>query len=187
MTLNILQHFKFSQILTGENSLRSDERGSFRRLLDEKMVNEFLILTDQEIFHTVQSNFSTNLSPGTWRGFHAQVSPQSETKIVTCVSGCVLDVFVDIRPDSSTYLHHGTVELDSKKGNFVIIPKGFAHGYLTLQPNSSVVYFVDTNYDPASEIGFNVFDPTFDFSFRDRIISISEKDRNWPFLLGEAP
>jgi len=176
------QDIKFPDVTYGSFSLKSDERGGFRRLIDEKLINDFLELNKLSSFHMVQSNFSTNSKSGTWRGLHAQHAPNSETKFVTCVSGSILDVFLDFRKDSATFLQIGSIRLDSSKGDFVIIPKGFAHGYLTLLPESSVVYFVDAAYDAKSEFGINILDPQLSVSFRDQIRVISDKDKAWPIL-----
>lgn len=183
MSKNLLKrHSSLPEVLLGINSPIFDDRGTFRRLFDKKDIECALSEFGEGSFQTIQSNLSTNLKSGTWRGLHTQVSSSAETKVVTCIQGSVLDFFVDMRRNSPNYLKLGSCSLNALVGEYVVIPKGFAHGYLTLEDNSSIVYFVDTPYSIKDEIGFNIFDPAFNFPFKDKIVSISDKDKNWPFL-----
>ena len=167
------------EVLIGQQKPMIDERGIFRRLIDFQEIRDSYNLDSYQV---IQSNFSQNFETGTWRGLHAQKEPHAETKIVCCITGSVLDVSVDVRKSSSTYLKHTKITLDSQAGNFVIVPKGFAHGYLTLETNSSVVYFVDEAYSREFEIGFHVDDPALNLEISHLINIISPKDSAWPKL-----
>jgi dTDP-4-dehydrorhamnose 3,5-epimerase len=180
--LSVVRHELFPEVLTGCNALKIDERGAFRRLIDLDAVNFALAKFGEDPFQALQSNFSSNLKSGTWRGLHAQIAPFAETKVVTCVRGSVLDFFADMRPDSPNYLKLGHQPLTSNQGEFVVIPKGFAHGYLTLEEDSAVVYFVDAAYSSQHEVGFNILDPVLKFESGHKITAISEKDQQWPSI-----
>ncbi len=167
------------EILVGQQNPLIDERGIFRRLIDFQEIRRN---NNLDSYQVIQSNFSQNIEIGTWRGLHAQKEPYAETKIVCCITGSVLDVIVDVRISSPTYLKHTKIKLDSQVGNFVIIPKGYAHGYLTLEVNSSVAYFVDQAYSKEYEIGFHVNDPRLNLEISHLINVISPKDSAWPKL-----
>ena len=167
------------EILVGQQKPMIDDRGIFRRLIDFQEIRNGNNLNSYQV---IQSNFSQNFETGTWRGLHAQKEPHAETKIVCCITGSVLDVIVDVRKSSSTYLKHTKIKLDSQEGNFVIIPKGYAHGYLTLETNSSVAYFVDQAYYEEFEIGFHVNDPALNLEISHLVNVISLKDSVWPKL-----
>ena len=177
---NLTPDDQLPDILIGKNAVVTDHRGSFRRLLDVDQIN--LESFGFEKFKMCQANCSTNLKKGTWRGFHAQKEPYSETKIVICTVGKILDFALDIRTTSPTYGYATSKILSSENGMFLIIPKGFAHGYLTLEDNSSVTYFVDEKYNPAYEMGVNVFDKSLNLNISHLIKDLSEKDRGWPDL-----
>lgn len=174
-SLELKNHSIFPEVLIGVNIVREDSRGQFRRLLAIENLPEF------DFKHC---NYSSNVKSGTWRGLHMQEYPHSETKIVTCISGRIIDVIVDMRPTSANYRKHIKVNLTEFNGNFVIIPKGFAHGYLTLVDNTKVIYFVDVAYSPEFEVGFNVNDPLLSIDIKNSVTTISDKDSNWPMLSG---
>ncbi len=180
--LSVVRHELFPEVLIGFNLPRIDERGAFRRLIDFDLVNIALTKFGEEPFQALPSNFSSNLKSGTWRGLHAQIAPHAETKVVTCVQGSVIDFFSDMRPESPNYLKLGQHSLTTNHGEFIVIPKGFAHGYLTLEENSAVVYFVDAAYSSEHEVGFNILDPIFKFEWGDKISAISYKDQQWPSI-----
>lgn len=99
----------------------------------------------------VQSNISTNSNPYTFRGMHIQSDPKQQSKLVSAIQGRIVDIVIDLRKDSETYK-----KLDSfilEEGDSIYVPKGYAHGFLTLTPNALVNYLVDEEYSPENEIG----------------------------------
>ena len=133
----------------------------------------------------VQSNISYNEKKWTLRGLHSQVFPDSEDKLVVCARGRIIDVCVDVNPDSLTYKSYVSAELSEDNKKSLYIPKGCAHGYLTLEDDSQIIYYTTHNYVPESEKGYRFDDPQFgiDWGISDfsRLI-ISEKDRNHKLL-----
>jgi dTDP-4-dehydrorhamnose 3,5-epimerase len=130
----------------------------------------------------VQENQSYNRRHGIIRGMHFQKPPHAETKLVRVVVGAVLDVFVDLRRDSATFGHWDAVELSAENHRILYIPKGFAHGYCTLTPESLVLYKVDEVYSPAAEGGIRWDDPALSIPWPVQSPLLSDKDRSWPEL-----
>lgn len=120
-----------------------DERGFFARTFCKKEFDVYGI-----DFNCVQCNTSSNKLRGTLRGMHLQRVPHEEAKLVRCIRGCVYDVIVDLRKDSPSYLQWDAFELSESNGRAFFIPKGFAHGYQTLEDDSEVFYQVDEFYHP---------------------------------------
>ncbi len=113
---------------------------------------------------------------------HFQFPPAAETKYVRCVRGAVLDIVVDLRPESPTYLRHVTVELSAKNQRGIYIPERFAHGYQTLEDDTDTVYLVGEFYTPGVEGGLRHDDPILGLKWPLPVEVISEKDRNWKLL-----
>jgi dTDP-4-dehydrorhamnose 3,5-epimerase len=183
MTFNPNSFFKIKEVdgaFFGQNRIHKDNRGTFRRAFDFEDISNFLEFDGFRRFNPVNTNLASNLISGTWRGLHMQKHPYSENKIVTVVEGSILDIFVDLRENSDTFLNLFEIELSASEGNFVYIPKGCAHGYLTLESNTTVMYVVDEPHSPESEVGFCVKDPSFGISFRHDISIMSDKDSIWP-------
>jgi|LakMenEpi03Aug12_release.lakeMendotaPanAssembly.Ray.scaffolds.fasta_scaffold767130_2 dTDP-4-dehydrorhamnose 3,5-epimerase len=164
----------------GRYPIYTDLRGSFRRALDFNEISALLNSMGEPAFEAVNTNIAFNASPGTWRGLHIQKRPFTENKIVVVVDGSILDVIVDMRKESPTYLQSFQVELSAHQGNFVFIPKGCAHGYLTLESNTHVMYTVDAPYSSESELGFCINDPDLGINLEKDIILMSKKDASWP-------
>ena len=155
-----------------------DERGFFARAWCSQELEEHGL--DHQI---VQANVSMNANAGTVRGMHFQVSPYEETKFVRCTSGRLYDVIVDIRPDSSTYLQWLSVELSADNHRTLYIPRGFAHGFQTLEDDTEVFYLHTEYYHPQAASGFRWDDPRIGIDWPIAAPSmISEKDQNWPLL-----
>lgn len=135
---------------------RRDERGFFARSFCQK---EFAA----QGLHTefLQSNLSFNHEAGTLRGMHWQDEPHAEVKVVRCTRGVIFDVAVDLRRDSPTYLKWHGVELSAENGRALYIPRGCAHGYLTLVPGAEIHYLVSTFYAPTHDRGARHDDPAF--------------------------
>src|SRR5690606_1245417 len=117
---------------------------------------------------------------GTLRGMHFQRAPHAEDKLVRCARGAIWDAIVDLRPDSPTYCRWIGVELSEANGRMLLVPKGFAHGFVTLADDVVVTYQVSESYTPASEAGARHDDPAFGIEWPVEVRSMSDKDRNWP-------
>ena len=157
--------------------LVNDKRGYFYRTYCE---NNYSEINFKGKF--VQQNISVNYTKGTFRGLHFQKLPFDEEKLVRCVVGSVLDIVVDLRKNSSTYLKHFKIELSSENCLGLFIPKGFAHGFQTLEDNSVMLYnhsqFYNANYDS----GINYKDPLLNIKLKKKISEISDKDNNIDFI-----
>jgi len=152
-----------------------DSRGIFERLFCK---NEFRqIGFDREIVHI---NRSWTRRRGTVRGMHFQNPPMEEVKIVFCLKGGVFDVAVDIRRSSPTYLNWHSELLYADQGNMLVIPEGFAHGFQTLEPDSTVMYFITQYHSREDQRGFRFDDPLVGIRWPLAVAEISEKDRQWP-------
>ena len=132
-----------------------------------------------------QGNISFNHQAGTLRGFHYQVDPNAEAKLVRCSRGAIYDVIVDLRPESPTYLRHFGAELTEDNRTALYVPRHFAHAYLTLAEGAEVFYQVTTAYAPGYERGLRWDDPDLGVEWPVEVTTISEKDAAWP-LLSEA-
>lgn len=155
---------------------RGDERGYFARTWCRDEFAEHGLSTD-----FVQANTSFSPRQGTLRGLHYQVAPHGEDKLVRCIRGAIFDVFVDLRPDSPTYLQWGSVELTEASKTLVYVPKGCGHGFQTLRPNALVTYSVTGVYAPQAERGVRWDDPAIGVEWPAAPSrTISDKDRSWP-------
>jgi dTDP-4-dehydrorhamnose 3,5-epimerase len=154
-----------------------DTRGFFARLFCQK---EFEAHGLKPL--VVQANIGANRMRGTVRGMHFQFPPAAETKYVRCVRGAVLDVIVDLRPESPTYLRHVAVELSAGNQRGIYIPGRFAHGYQTLEDNTDTIYMVGEFYTPGVEGGLRHDDPVLGLEWPLPVEVISEKDTNWSLL-----
>jgi len=152
-----------------------DERGFFARTF---CVNEF---AEEGIdFNPVQRNLSYNKFKHTLRGMHYQESPYEEAKLVSCVRGSMYDVIIDIREDSTTLDKWIGVELTASNRKMLFVPKGFAHGFLTLEDDTEVSYLMSDFYKPGVGRGIKWDDPYFNIKWPAEVSVISDKDRNWP-------
>jgi dTDP-4-dehydrorhamnose 3,5-epimerase len=131
----------------------------------------------------VQDNHSFSEKKGTLRGLHFQNEPMAQTKLVRCTRGALLDVAVDLRPDSPTYKQWFSVELSAENKKQLLIPKGFAHGFLTLTDDVEIQYKTDEFYSKEHDCSIRYDDPEIgiDWGFSGDVI-LSEKDVNAPFL-----
>jgi dTDP-4-dehydrorhamnose 3,5-epimerase len=154
-----------------------DDRGYFARAFCRREFEAHGIVDDM-----VQCNASFNNEQGTLRGLHFQSEPASESKLIRCVQGALYDVIVDIRPESPTYLQYFGVELSADNLKMVYVPRNFAHGFLTLKPDTAAYYLVGEYYTPECEQGLRYDDPALDIDWPAPIRTISDKDRDWPLL-----
>jgi len=132
----------------------------------------------------VQDNHVLSAARGVLRGLHFQLAPSAQGKLIRCTKGAILDVAVDIRRGSPTFGRHVAVELSADNWRQVWVPPGFAHGYVTLEPDCEVIYKVTSYYDPASERGLAWDDPALGIDWRVPVdqLTISPKDRVNPIL-----
>jgi dTDP-4-dehydrorhamnose 3,5-epimerase len=152
---------------------REDERGFFARLF---CINEFD--QNQADRNIVQINNSLSRDKGTLRGIHYQLSPKSETKIVRCIKGSLWDVIVDLRPDSPSFLQWFGETLSAENRRMMFVPKGFGHGFITLEPDTEAIYLVTEFYSPEHERGLRWNDPNIGIEWPIEPVIISEKDKN---------
>lgn len=174
--MNIIKT-EIDDILILEPRVFGDHRGWFTETYSKTKFQELGI--DIEF---VQDNHSMSVQKGTLRGLHFQTNPKAQTKLVRCTKGRILDVAVDLRKGSSTYKQWLGVELSEENKKQLLIPKGFAHGFLTLTDNVEVQYKVDEYYDPECDRSIRFDDPEIgvDWGIEDPILS--EKDLKAPLL-----
>jgi len=156
----------------------SDERGLFARTWCKK---EFESHGLESVL--VQCSISFNKKKGTLRGMHYQAAPFEETKLVRCTQGAIYDVVLDLRSESPTFKQWFAVTLEAARRNAVYVPKGCAHGFLTLADDVEVFYQMTEFYNAASSRGVRWNDPAFGISWPGNIEVISERDRTYPDLL----
>jgi dTDP-4-dehydrorhamnose 3,5-epimerase len=132
-------------------------------------------------FHIAQWNVSFNKTQGTLRGMHYQLPPYEEIKLVQCVRGAVVDVVIDLRPDSPTFCQWISANLMPENQSQMFVPPGCAHGYLTLDDNVEVMYLVSEFYHPECARGVRWDDPRFqiDWPIQDNLI-INDRDAKYP-------
>lgn len=156
---------------------REDNRGFFARMFCQK---EFLARGLKPVI--AQANIASSLKRGTLRGMHFQYPPAAETKYVRCTRGAILDIIVDLRPESPTFLDHIAVELSADNQRGLYVPERFAHGYITLEDNTDTSYMVGEYYTPGVEGGLMYDDPRLGLRWPIPVQCISEKDAKWNLL-----
>ena len=125
-----------------------------------------------------QMNHSFTKAKGSIRGMHFQYPPHGEVKLVRCIAGAVLDVIVDIRQGSSTFLQHFATELSASNKQLLYIPQGFAHGFQTLTHDCELLYQHSTIYQPGAEGGLRYNDEAINIQWPEQLTIISERDRS---------
>jgi dTDP-4-dehydrorhamnose 3,5-epimerase len=152
-----------------------DERGFFARAFCRK---EFAAIGADVVI--AQVNVASNRRKGTVRGMHFQYPPAQESKLVRCTRGVMLDVIVDLRPESATFLEHVAVELSEDNRRALFVPERCAHGYQTLCDATDMLYATSEFYTPAAEGGLAYDDPRLAIAWPLPISLVSERDRGWP-------
>jgi len=165
--LSINGAFEFSSVS------REDTRGQFARHFSSDMVET------EMSFCVAQANVSRTTHKHTFRGMHFQIPPFAESKLVSCLSGEVIDIIVDLRPDSPTYLQSESVILSEERGNSMFVPIGVANGYLTLDRDALVHYYSSAKYSPSHERGFRYDDSLVSIRLPSPPFLVSDKDRSW--------
>jgi dTDP-4-dehydrorhamnose 3,5-epimerase len=156
---------------------RVDRRGFFARAFCQR---EFAEHGLEPVI--AQANIAFNEKKGTLRGMHFQFPPAAETKFVRCTRGAILDIIVDLRPESPTYLHHVAVELTADNHLGIYVPQRFAHGYQVLEDATETSYQVGEFYAPTLEGGLLYSDPRLGLTWPLPVAEISPKDDAWPLL-----
>ena len=162
-------------VFTIELERRGDERGWFARFFCER---EFAGQGLETRY--IQINNSLSAIRGTLRGMHLQLPPSGEVKVVRCVQGALYDVALDLRPDSPTFGRSFGAELSAENRRMMYVPRGCAHGFLTLAPDTEALYLVSALYDPQRERGVRFNDPRFAIEWPSDPVVVSDKDRQWP-------
>jgi dTDP-4-dehydrorhamnose 3,5-epimerase len=157
----------------------TDERGAFARL---QCPEEFAAAGHP--FVPAQTSLSRNPHIHTLRGLHYQPAPYAEVKLVRCVRGRIFDVAADLRPDSPTYRRWGAAELSADNGRALLVPEGVAHGFLTLEPHTDVIYQIAPAYQPGHEAGVRWDDPAFAIDWPTPPRTISPRDAGYPDYRG---
>jgi dTDP-4-dehydrorhamnose 3,5-epimerase len=162
-----------------ESPVRRDDRGLFREWFKSVDIKNAI----GRDFEIEQANISLS-SAGTLRGIHYSIAPRGQAKWITCVSGSIKDVIVDVRPDSKSFGQWIDVELSGDSGKAVLISEGLGHAFLALEDISAVAYLVSTSFSPTDEFEINPLDEkigiNWGMSLRD--LKISDKDKNAPTL-----
>jgi dTDP-4-dehydrorhamnose 3,5-epimerase len=156
---------------------REDSRGYFARTFCQREFAEHGLQTT-----ITQANVAFSRDKGTLRGMHFQFPPKAETKLVRATRGAVIDIIVDLRPESPTYLEHVSVELTEHNGRALYVPERFGHGYQTLVDDTETSYQVGEFYAPEIEGGLLHDDPRLGLSWPLPVTTMSEKDQNWALL-----
>ena len=157
--------------------LKTDERGLFCRVFCVDELRK--VGVDARV---CQASTAYNRRHGTLRGMHYQHSPHEEAKVVRCTRGAIFDVAVDLRPASPTYRKWHAVELTAENRVSFYLPKGIAHGLLTLTDDTEVSYLISDPYVPAAANGVRWDDPAVGVKWPFSPVVISERDMTWPLL-----
>nr|WP_299242814.1 dTDP-4-dehydrorhamnose 3,5-epimerase [uncultured Halomonas sp.] len=156
---------------------RGDQRGFFARTMCKEEFARYGLLND-----FVQQNTSFSAQKGTLRGLHYQMQPHGEAKLVRCLRGAIIDIIVDVRADSPTFLQHQQFELTDSNRSQLYVPPGFAHGFQTLGDDVEVSYLVSAAYSPQAERGLRYNDERLQIDWPLPVTVLSEKDEHWPLI-----
>jgi dTDP-4-dehydrorhamnose 3,5-epimerase len=156
---------------------REDSRGFFARAFCQ---HEFQAHGLKPLI--AQANVAHNRKKGTIRGMHFQYPPAAETKLVRCTRGAILDIIVDLRPESDTYLQHVAVELNEDNQRALYVPERFAHGYQALRDGTDTSYQVGEFYTPSTEGGVMYNEPRLKLEWPLPVTIVSDKDQAFPPL-----
>jgi dTDP-4-dehydrorhamnose reductase/dTDP-4-dehydrorhamnose 3,5-epimerase len=168
---------KIKDVLIIELEIFGDNRGWFTEFYNLKKMNELGVNAS-----FIQDNHSMSSQKNTLRGLHFQNNPKAQSKLIRCTRGSVLDIAVDLRKSSSTYKKWVSVELSAENKRMLFIPKGFAHGFLTLTSDVEFQYKVDEYYSPECDRSIRFDDPEIKVDWNIKNPILSEKDKNAPLL-----
>src|SRR5262245_47057936 len=151
---------------------KRDDRGFFARAFCEHEFQQHGLVS-----HFCQVNNSLSAEKGTLRGLHYQLAPKAETKLVRCIRGGFYDLILDLRLSSPTFGESFGTELTAENRRMIYVPKGFAHGFITLADDTEAFYFVDEFYGPEQERGVRFDDPKFALKWPLAPVVVSDKDK----------
>lgn len=160
-----------------EPVVHGDHRGFFMESYNEQVMKQLGVSYD-----FIQDNQSLSADPGVLRGLHYQLNPKAQTKLIRVLTGAIYDVILDIRKSSPTFGQWIGVILSEYNKRQLLVPKGFAHGFCTLTPNTQVLYKVDEYYSPENDRGILWNDPALDIDWPISEPLLSDKDRKHPVL-----
>ncbi len=163
------------ELMVVETTPHKDDRGAFARLYCEQELSD--LVGPRRI---VQINYSRTVTQGAVRGLHFQYPPNAEMKCVRCLKGRVWDIAVDLRRESSTFLHWHAEELSPTNARMMIIPEGFAHGFQVLEPDSELLYLHTAFYTPDTEGGLCHDDPRLGITWPLAVTDMSSRDTSHP-------
>ena len=169
-----------SDVYLIQPALHEDERGVFRRSF---CAEEFKINGIK--FDVKQGNISENFNKHTLRGFHYQVSPSSESKIISCATGSLYNVVLDLRKESGTFKQWVALEISSNIKESIYVPAGCANAFLTMDDNTIVHYYMGDSFSPNTYKGIRYNDPMFSVTWPCEPKVISDKDLNFPDFINE--
>ncbi|MET3210902.1 UNVERIFIED_CONTAM: dTDP-4-dehydrorhamnose 3,5-epimerase [Paenibacillus sp. PvR008] len=158
-----------------ETVVHGDHRGFFMESYNEQNMKENGI---DHVF--IQDNHSLSVETGVIRGLHYQLNPKAQTKLIRVISGAIYDVILDIRQNSATFGQWAGILLSEHNKRQLLVPKGFAHGFCTLVPNTQVIYKVDEYYSPENDRGILWNDPALGIDWPTSNAILSEKDQKHP-------
>lgn len=180
-----IERLSIPELLVISATKHGDERGFFSEVYRHDELAAYGV-----VLPFVQDNHVVSAARGVLRGLHFQLAPSAQGKLVRCTRGAILDVAVDIRTGSPTFGRHVSTELSAVNWRQIWVPPGFAHGYVTLEPDCEVIYKVTSYYDPSRERGLAWDDPALAIDWRapSHQLIVSPKDRANPPLadLGTA-
>ena len=177
-----VQESHIEDLLLIKPKIKSDPRGSFSRLFCNQIFEKYGWNRN-----TIQINHSVTKNKGSIRGFHFQYPPFAEKKIVICLKGKILDIGIDLRQNSKTYLKHVKQEISKKNKYIILIPEGFAHGYQTLTNNVELLYIHSNYYNPNYEGRIHYYDKRLNISWPIKKSLISDLDSDKALLNNELP
>lgn len=167
---------QISEVKVIQPRIFEDARGFFYETINVNKLKEFGI-----DFVPVQENCAYSIKKGTIRGLHFQNNPMAQAKIVRCTQGRVMDYAIDIRKNSPTYLKYVAVELSAENKKQLYIPRGFAHGVISLEDNCIIEYFADNQYSPENDRSIRYDDESIGIKWGIDEIIVSEKDKTAPY------
>ncbi|MDQ0917605.1 dTDP-4-dehydrorhamnose 3,5-epimerase [Paenibacillus sp. V4I5] len=168
---------KLDGVLIIKTSFSEDNRGFFMESYNESIFQKFNI--DNKF---VQDNHSLSISKGVIRGLHYQLNPKAQTKLIRVIAGSIFDVVVDIRKTSVTFGNWVGTILSKENKHQLLVPKGFAHGFCTLEPNTEVLYKVDEFYSSEHDYGIKWDDPAIGIEWPTSTPLLSDRDKLHPLL-----
>lgn len=168
---------KLEGVIILEPKIFGDDRGFFMESYSKRVFEDLGLE-----FDLIQDNHSLSVDAGVLRGLHFQTAPMAQSKIVRTITGAILDVVVDIRKGSPTYGEYIKAIITADNNRQIIVPKGFAHGVLTLVPNTHLLYKVDEFYAPENDRSIRWDDPELDIDWGWSNPTLSEKDAKAPLF-----